>query len=235
MCGRFVSLDPQEMAEVFRVSREMFSETRINYDVRPTTKVASIRLDAQGEREMVGLPWMWKHAKYQHCNAKGESVSRFPAYRDSFAHRRCLVPARGFYEWVPIPGQKKKQRWYIKRTDGALLAFAGIFSEDQTMMATITTMPNAEIAVMHDRTPVSIAPADWERYLDPEPLTDEERRRLLATPPDGTFRLWPVAANAPGEEQIREIDSTKVPPADGPLPTRPRKKASPAGEGDLFS
>jgi putative SOS response-associated peptidase YedK len=62
MCGRFVSLDPQEMAEVFRVSREMFSETAISYDVRPTTRVASVRLDAQGAREMVGLPWMWTHA-----------------------------------------------------------------------------------------------------------------------------------------------------------------------------
>lgn len=223
------------MAEVFRVSREMFSETAINYDVRPTTRVASIRLDANGEREAVALPWMWKHERYQHCNAKGESVARFPAYRDSFAHRRCLVPARGFFEWVPIAGTKLKQRYYIERADGALLAFAGIYSKDESMMATITTQPNAEIAAMHDRTPVSIAPADWERYLDPEPLTDEERRRMLAKPPDGTFRLWPVQNNAVGPDLLKEVAPLTAPPADAPLPTRPKRKPAPPPEGDLFS
>jgi putative SOS response-associated peptidase YedK len=136
---------------------------------------------------------------------------------------------------VPVEGTKLKQRYYIERADGALLAFAGIFSEDEKMMATITTMPNAEIAAMHDRTPVAIAPADWERYLAPEPLTDGERRRMLAIPPDGTFRLWPVASNVPGEEQIKKVEPLKVPPADAPLPTRPTKKASPnPPEGDLF-
>lgn len=234
MCGRFVSLPPEEMAEVFRVSREMFSDTGINYDVRPTTRVASIRLDANGEREAVGLPWMWKHERGGHCNAKSENLGRLPAYRGAFAHRRCLVPARGFYEWVPIAGTKLKQRYYIERADRALLAFAGIFSEDEKMMATITTQPNAEIAVMHDRTPVSISPEDWDRYLSAEPLTDEERRRMLAKPPDGTFRLWPVQNNAVGPDLVKEVAPLSAPPPDAPLPTRPRKKKQ-APEGDLFS
>ena len=233
MCGRFVSIPDEEISEAFKVLRETFSETRINYDVRPTTRVASVRLDAQGARELVGLPWMWIHAKYRHCNAKGENVARYPAYRESFARRRCLVPARGFYEWKPIDGTKLKQRYYIERTDGAPLAFAGLYSDDGSMMATITTTPNEEISRIHDRTPVSIAPVDWERYLAPEPLTEEERSGMLATPPPGTFRYWPVANNATGPDLLKEVDPLTIPPADAPLPTRPRKKAGPP-EPDLF-
>lgn len=219
------------MADIFLAAgRETFSFTGINYDVRPTTRVGSVRLDAQGDRELVGLPWMWKHERYQHCNAKAENVSRYPAYRESFARRRCLVPARGFYEWKPIEGTKLKQRYYIERVDGQLLAFAGLFNEDGSMMATITTAPNEEISKIHDRTPVSIAPKDWALYLSPDPLSDDDRARLLATPPAGTYRYWPVLNNATGPDLLKE-----VPPADAPLPTRPKKKPTPPAEGDLFS
>jgi putative SOS response-associated peptidase YedK len=221
------------MAEVFRVAgREVF--TGINYDVRPTTRVPSVRLDASGARELVGLPWMWRHEKYQHCNAKAENVARYPAYRESFARRRCLVPAKGFYEWKPIGETKLKQRYYIERIDGRPLAFAGLFSEDGSMMATITTQPNAEISLIHDRTPVSIAPEDWDRYLSPDPLTDEERRRMLATPPAGTYRYWTVANKATGPDLLKEVPEITV-ASESPLPTRPKKRPAPPAEGDLFS
>ena len=131
MCGRFVSVPGEEISEAFKVIREGFDG--VNYDVRPTTRIASVRLSVSGERELVGLPWMWKHPKYQHCNAKAENVSRYPAYRESFARRRCLVPARGFYEWKAIEGTKLKQRFYIERVDGRMLAFAGLFNEDASM------------------------------------------------------------------------------------------------------
>lgn len=234
MCGRFVSLPPDEMAEVFRVSREMWSETHINYDVRPTTRVASVRLDAHGARELVGLPWMWRHEKFQHPNAKCENVVRYPTYKDSFNRRRCLVPARGFYEWSPIPGSKLKQRYYIERTDGRPLAFAGLFNADASMMATITCPPNEEISKIHDRTPVSIDPEDWDRYLSPDPLSDDERRRMLATPPPGTFRYWPVQNNATGPDLVREVAPTALPRADAPLPTRPRKRPTNSDQGELL-
>ena len=229
MCGRYTQTLPTErLAEIFRVSRQL-PVPGIGYDIRPTTRVASVRLDASGERVLTALPWMWKHAKFQHCNAKGENVRRYPAYRESFAHRRCLVPATGYFEWAPIPGTKLKQRFYIERIDGKLLAFAGLFNEDSSMMATMTMPANTEISQVHNRTPVFIEESDWERYLDPEPLNDDEKHRMISTPSEGTFRFWPVANKAVGSDLLKEI-----PLDDAPSPQRPVKKSAMEGQGDLF-
>ena len=62
---------------------------------------------------------MWIHPNFRHCNAKGENVRRYPAYRESFARRRCPVPATGYYEWMKVT-PKVKQRYYIERQDGRL-------------------------------------------------------------------------------------------------------------------
>ena len=223
MCGRFSrEVVEDELVEVFKLLR-VNDHPSVNYDVKPGIPVSSIRLDSQGQRELVGLPWMWIHPNFRHCNAKGENVRRYPAYRESFARRRCLVPATGYYEWMKV-SPKVKQRYYIERQDGRLMAFAGLYSEDNSMMATITVAPNTEIAKIHDRLPVFIEEKDWERYLDPEPLTDEEKRRLIATPPDGFFRCWPVANQAVGPDLKREI---KVMP-----PGEEKPKAAP--QPDLF-
>jgi len=33
-------------------------------------------------------------------NARAETVNSKPAYRNAFKHRRCLIPAEGFYEFI---------------------------------------------------------------------------------------------------------------------------------------
>lgn len=229
MCGRYAQTLPTEkLVEAFKVSRQMLGPG-IGYDIRPTTRVAAVQLDGSGGRELTVFPWIWKHAKFQHCNAKGENVRKYPAYCESFNSRRCLIPATGYYEWARIPGAKLKQRFYIERLDGKLLAFAGFFNEDASLMATITMPANMEISQIHNRTPVFIEESDWERYLDPEPLTDEEKDRLISTPSEGTFRFWPVANQAVGSELLREI-----PLDDAPLPRRPVKKSVTEGQGELF-
>jgi hypothetical protein len=86
----------EEIAEAFKVLRESFeAQEQINNDVRPTTRVASIRLAPDGRGELVGLPWMWRHEKYAHCNAKRENVARYPAYLDN------LRPS-------PLPGARQR-------------------------------------------------------------------------------------------------------------------------------
>ena len=44
-------------------------------------------------------------------NARAETVATSPAFAPSFARRRCLVPADGWYEWVRTG--KQKQAYYM--------------------------------------------------------------------------------------------------------------------------
>jgi putative SOS response-associated peptidase YedK len=121
-------------------------------------------------------------------NARSETVAVKPAFRAAFAKRRCLIPADGYYEWV-TEGKAKKP-FYIYRTDGGILAFAGLYElwrnsvvpddhEDAWYWSAtiITTQATDDIGQIHDRTPMVIAPESWADWLDP---ANNERELLLA-------------------------------------------------------
>ena len=111
-------------------------------------------------------------------NARAETVAVKPSFRAAFARRRCLIPADGYYEWM-TEGKAKKP-YYIYRTDGGILAFAGIYElwrnsqvpEDHEdawywSASIITTQATDEIGRIHDRTPMVIAPGRLDGLARP--------------------------------------------------------------------
>jgi putative SOS response-associated peptidase YedK len=115
--------------------------------------------------------------------------------------RRCLIPADGFYEWKGEIG--KKQAFHLHRPDDGLFAFAGLWepwmgadgSEIETGLI-ITTEPNREVAAIHPRMPVVIAPEYYETWLTGEV---KDAAPLMRPAPDGYFVAEPtrVERNAP--------------------------------------
>jgi putative SOS response-associated peptidase YedK len=47
-------------------------------------------------------------------NARAEIAAELPAWRDSMAERRCLVPAAGFFEWERRPPRRKHPKIPVK-------------------------------------------------------------------------------------------------------------------------
>ena len=145
-------------------------------------------------------------------NARAETVAVKPAFRAAFARRRCLIPADGYYEWqTENAGSKAKQPFYIYRTDGGILAFAGIYElwknpevpEDHEdawywSASIITTDATDEIGRIHDRTPMVIAPADWTEWLDP---ANREKEHLLKT-------MHPAMTSGEGGLTARPVSTT---------------------------
>jgi putative SOS response-associated peptidase YedK len=133
-------------------------------------------------------------------NARAETVATSRAFAPSFARRRCLVPADGWYEWVRAPGGRRggAQAYFMTSADGQVLAFAGIWSvwgrsEPLTTSSVITTAAVGPLARVHDRMPL-LLPADrWSEWLDPE----VDATALLA-PPDANYldgiEIRPVGA-----------------------------------------
>lgn len=177
-----------------------------NYNTAPGQPVLAVR-QRDAHREAVLLRWglipTWAKDKavgYRMINARAEGIADKPAFRQPFRHRRCLIPADGFYEWRQENG--RKQPYYIHRTDGRPMVFAGLWSrwhgsEIIESCAIITGRPNAVVAPIHDRMPIILEPADYAAWLESDnPLLLQQ---LLQPLPAELLEAYPVglAVNRP--------------------------------------
>jgi putative SOS response-associated peptidase YedK len=237
MCGRYASYLPHsEIAALFRTQGEI-PNLAPNWNIAPTHAAPVIRAHPEtGERGLHLLRWgLVPHftkdlkAARQPINARAETVATSGMFRGALAYRRCLVPADAFYEWKAMADGK--QPYAISRVDGAPLAFAGIWegwrSPDGEALGTfaiITTSANADMAVLHDRMPVILEPADWPAWLERGFSTPVDLLRPAAV---GVARLWPVsrAVNSVrnnGPELLDRIDDPHAsPPSDAPAGENP--------------
>jgi len=133
-------------------------------------------------------------SRFDLINARAETVSTTPAFRNAFRSRRCLVPASGFYEWQ-AEGRHKQPFWFTPE-DGAPLALAGLWErwhgDEETIesFAIVTCPANADVAPVHDRMPVILPPEAWRRWLE-DPV--EDARALMRPAPTGLLRALPVS------------------------------------------
>jgi putative SOS response-associated peptidase YedK len=199
MCGRFVQVEkPEFYAEHFGASVIRAEALQQNYNVAPTDQVYAVA-EHEGDRVLTSFRWglvpFWaKDVKIgsRSINARAETVATKPTFRASFAKRRCLIPADGFYEWQQK--DKGKLPHYISSADRAPLALAGLWAswkdpetDERLLTCTIITgPPNALVEPIHDRMPVILPPDRWERWLDPDNEdTDELAHMLSAYPAEG--------------------------------------------------
>ena len=82
------------------------SNFRPRYNIAPTDAVPVVRR-RDGKREALLLKWGMVPFNAKNTadaakliNARAETVAEKPPFRSPFLHRRCLVVADGFYEWV---------------------------------------------------------------------------------------------------------------------------------------
>jgi putative SOS response-associated peptidase YedK len=178
MCGRFVQYsDPDVYASRFDLDAVCQAVPR--YNVAPTQPVLAIRETDEGKRVLVPLRWglvpAWSKGpdnRYSMINARAETVNTKPAYRNAFKHRRCLIPAEGFYEWKA--GKAGKMPFLIRRRGGEPFAMAGLWErwhapEGGTIESCtiIVTGANGPVREIHDRMPVVLGREDYAAWLDP--------------------------------------------------------------------
>jgi putative SOS response-associated peptidase YedK len=204
MCGRYLRRsDKQRIAEAFDVAKGLADLVLPpwDYNVAPTSFQPVIRSERDtGERELALMRWglVPRFAKdlksfaFSTINARAEAVSTSPTFRGPFEHRRCLVPADGFYEWKrrsvqtlfgpdptakPTKDDAAKQPYAFTLANGEPFAFAGLWDRWKDpaggyleSFTIITTTPNELTAAVHDRMPVILRPQDYHLWLSHPPV-----------------------------------------------------------------
>jgi putative SOS response-associated peptidase YedK len=207
VCGRLTLSTPAEVvAQHFGLDSAPALAPR--YNIAPDQPVPVVR-QRHSSRERVlemrlwGLVPHWARQPRTGArliNARAEGVSERPAFRDAFRHRRCLIPADGFYEWQ-ARGLPNRQPFHVRPANGGLFAIAGLYEgwggeEDRIDSCTlITTEANARMRSVHDRMPVILAPEVWSAWLDPDTRDPEPLRALLRPVPAEAIELHPVSAH----------------------------------------
>jgi putative SOS response-associated peptidase YedK len=155
-------------------------------------------------------------------NARAETVTKSGAFSPSFAKRRCLVPADGWYEWQRR-GPKEKQPYFMTDPDGDILAFAGLWAvwgrgDDRVLSCCVLTAAAlGDLALVHDRMPLLLPKTAWDDWLFAEPADAE---RLLTPSVDLVERLEirPVGALV---GDVRNDGPSLIERVDAPQPASP--------------
>jgi putative SOS response-associated peptidase YedK len=206
MCGRYrLSRRKQIVEEYFDcVSEE--EDWAPRYNIAPTQPIPVIRQHSKEPvRELSLVRWglipSWakdSSSAARMINARSETASMKPAFRDAFKFRRCLIPADGFYEWMRTG--KAKQPFCFEVNDGQLFAFAGIWDRwkdpSGNWMKTcsiLTTTPNTVTSVVHDRMPVILDPDGYDVWLDPGMTKVEAAAELLKPYEAQRMRGFPIS------------------------------------------
>jgi putative SOS response-associated peptidase YedK len=206
MCGRYASFIPADrLHQLFRTVNPT-PNLQPTWNMAPTRDAPVVRLHPETKlRHLDLLRWglvpHWVRdlkSTRQPINARAETLSTTPMFRDALARRRCLVPADAFYEWQVTEAVKPptpKLPWAIARADGAPLVFAGLWEgwrgADATVLRTftiVTTQANAALRPLHQRMPVILEEAAWPLWLGE---TEGDAAGLLR-PSAADLRVWRV-------------------------------------------
>ncbi|MFD2246654.1 SOS response-associated peptidase [Pontibacter ruber] len=202
MCGRY-SVIPKAKGRS-RVSRLLENHLQeAHYNAAPSQTLPVVTNKQPDEIQLFswGLQPFWaKDVKSikRSINARAETLTEKPSFRNLLKSKRCLVPADGFYEWMVMPQGKVPYRILLKNE--ALFSFAGLWDEwldknTEEVLHTytiITTEANDLVKPIHDRMPVILSPEAEELWLN-EHKAQEDLLSLLKPFKAEDMKAYPVS------------------------------------------
>lgn len=183
MCGRYVMATPaSDLVALFEVDEVGDGLPGPDWNIPPTTTVPIVvepmpRDETPPIRRLEAARWglvpAWADdvsVGARAFNARSETAASKPMFRDAVRERRALVPADGWYEWHR-EGEAKTPH-YVH--GDAPISFAGLYAwwkqPDGTWLLStsiLTTAATGELARIHERMPLVVAPEMRDAWLDP--------------------------------------------------------------------
>ena len=204
MCGRYTMHHSTEQIAMRFGVQEQLAQTTERYNIAPTQSVPVV-IENEGTRFLDALKWglipSWAKdpgIANKMINARAETLSEKPSFKVSLSRRRCLIPSDGFYEWRREG--TARQPMHIRRKDGELFSFAGLWEEwkqaDGTPLRTctiITVAPNDVMEPIHNRMPAMLLPENEADWLDVAHKKSADVINFLRPYPAEYMEAYPVA------------------------------------------
>ena len=186
------------------------------YNIAPTQEIAVITNSQQGNHLTTmkwGLipPWATSQSLGNRMiNARAETLLERPSFRNAFLHSRCLIPADGFYEWMPTARNRIPIRITLINTK--LFAFAGLWETWHNpttgtwikSCSVITTSANDLMRPIHNRMPVILKPTDEASWIDSSTQDVHALKQLLQPYDQAEMDAYEVATlvNSPRNDMV---------------------------------
>lgn len=195
MCGRYVLVSNlRQLAEEFTLADIEAGASVTHGDIRPGQKSTCVIAENK-QNHLLNMLWgfspSWskKDAAKLIINARAETLSEKPTFKEPFCRRRCLIPSNGFYEW-----SKEKKQFYFFLKDRGLFGLAGLYEENsgqgkENTFVIITTSPNKLVEQIHSRMPVIIPAEKQSLWLDNAKFEKAELATLFEPYPEHKMEM----------------------------------------------
>lgn len=209
MCGRFASkAKPEQVKKEFKVGKLNSNLFEPRFNIAPSQMIDAV-FAPEAERIFSQLKWglipHWaKDAEIgkRMINARAETITEKPSFREAFKNRRCIIPASGFYEWQR-QGTGGKQPFYFYLKDKEVFGFAGLWEswidkqtgEELETCTIITTEANDVLKPVHERMPVILKPANYDEWLNAKFKNTDKLQELLKPYPAEEMDSHAVSKN----------------------------------------
>lgn len=156
-------------------------------------------------------------------NARFDKLGGFWSRWSHHPANRCLIPTSAYAE--AVGGSGSMTTTWLSLPDAPIFAWAGLWAESEEwgpVYTGVMTDNAPELSEIHDRSPVILAPQDWEAWLT-APL--DQLRRF--------DRPWPAADTAVCETRVPWTRGGREDAYFGTLPVPPwqHDEAPPTGTG----
>jgi putative SOS response-associated peptidase YedK len=203
MCGRFtLTMDLSELQELFPWI-DFGVDHHPRYNIAPSQSILAIPNTGDNKAQLFrwGLIPHWAKDPSignKMINARGETVSEKPSFKNAYKKKRCLIPADGFYEWKKEGTGKTPYLIRLKSNQPFMLA--GLWEkweppdEEPIYSCTIiTTEANELLKSIHPRMPVILEPSSYDLWLDNATQITVQLDGLLVPFNDQEMETFPVS------------------------------------------
>ena len=222
MCGRkTLTKNVSSIIDELMIDNWAYPDFRPSYNIAPTQN-SLVLVQEKGSNIVRNMIWglipAWsKNELYgsKMINARVETVTTKPSFKNLIPKNRCIVLSDGYYEWKQSGGRKVP--FFIQKKDGGLMLFAGLWttwsmSSKKVFTYTIlTTKAQKDISAIHHRMPALIDKSKAEMWINLDNEFSELEQELTDTNEMLNYYQVSDFVNKPSNNSVACISPFKDP------------------------